>query len=178
MDKLTKHIIDTVNKYEDDVPDVQQQVINYSPKKVKPKRTATPAAAGIIKPFNNNDPSTYPVNQKKTISTWDAMMGAAKADAKKGYHKPMNEMKKILRDQYKKGGDKWMSIDEKKMIGKYESQPVEFNLNVEDITRNRMALEKSRAEDAALAEQRKKIFEKKIDDGKLEGLAYLLNTKD
>ena len=67
MDKLTKHIIDTVNKYEDDVPDVQQQVINYSPKKVTPKRKA-PTAEGIIKPFNNNDPSTYPVNQKKTIN--------------------------------------------------------------------------------------------------------------
>ena len=38
-DKITKHIVDTLNKYEDG-PDIEQQVINYSPVKVTPKRTA------------------------------------------------------------------------------------------------------------------------------------------
>ena len=41
---MDKHVVDTLNKYEDG-PDIQQQVINYSPVKVTPKRTA-----GVVRP--------------------------------------------------------------------------------------------------------------------------------
>ena len=34
---MDKHVVDTLNKFEDG-PDIQQQVINYSPVKVTPKR--------------------------------------------------------------------------------------------------------------------------------------------
>jgi hypothetical protein len=40
---MNKHVVDTLNKYEDE-PDIQQQVINYSPVKVMPKRSVRPTA--------------------------------------------------------------------------------------------------------------------------------------
>jgi hypothetical protein len=45
---MDKHVVDTLNKYEDG-PDIQQQVINYSPVKVTPKRTVKVRPKAIIK---------------------------------------------------------------------------------------------------------------------------------
>ena len=65
---MDKHVVDTLNKYED--PTIEQQVINYSPVKVQQKnKKILPAKPdekkGIIKPYKNDDPSTYPKNQKE-----------------------------------------------------------------------------------------------------------------
>ena len=74
---MDKHVVDTLNKYEDG-PTIEQQVINYSPVKVQQKNKnflpATPdEKKGIIKPNRNDDPSTYPKNQKEEMSLWDMM---------------------------------------------------------------------------------------------------------
>ena len=68
---MDKHVLDTLNKFEDG-PDIQQQVINYSPVKVQQKnKKILPAKPdekkGIIKPYRNDDPSTYPKNQNLKI---------------------------------------------------------------------------------------------------------------
>ena len=74
-DKITKHIVDTLNKYEDG-PDIEQQVINYSPVKVTPKRTAKGKNAfdEIVK----QDEKEYKAKQKnkkilpkKAIDEWE-----------------------------------------------------------------------------------------------------------
>ena len=197
---MDKHVVDTLNKFEDE-PDIQQQVINYSPVKVTPKRKNSfnelvkedekeykanqknknflPAKPdekkGIIKPFRNDDPSTYPKNQKDKMSLWDMMKESARMDAKKGDHSGMRQIKKTLHDDYKRSGGKWMSDEEKKMIGKH-TLPEPIKLNLEPITKGRLLLEEMEADNKRLEEQRKKIFKKKQSDENIGGLAYLLNT--
>ena len=176
---MDKHVVDTLNKFEDG-PDIQQQVINYSPVKVQQKnKKILPAKPdekkGIIKPYRNDDPSTYPKNQKDEMSLWDMMKESARMDAKKGDHSGMRQIKKTLHDDYKKSGGKWMSDEEKKMIGKH-TLPEPIKLNLEPITKGRLLLEEMEADNKRLEEQRKKIFEKKQSDENIGGLAYLLNT--
>ena len=176
---MDKHVVDTLNKFEDG-PDIQQQVINYSPVKVQQKnKKILPAKPdekkGIIKPYRNDDPSTYPKNQKDEMSLWDMMKESARMDAKKGDHSGMRQIKKTLHDDYKRSGGKWMSDEEKKMIGKH-TLPEPIKLNLEPITKGRLLLEEMEADNKRLEEQRKKIFEKKQNDENIGGLAYLLNT--
>ena len=176
---IDKHVVDTLNKFEDG-PDIQQQVINYSPVKVQQKnKKILPAKPdekkGIIKPYRNDDPSTYPKNQKDEMSLWDMMKESARMDAKKGDHSGMRQIKKTLHDDYKRSGGKWMSDEEKKMIGKH-TLPEPIKLNLEPITKGRLLLEEMEADNKRLEEQRKKIFEKKQSDENIGGLAYLLNT--
>ena len=176
---MDKHVVDTLNKFEDG-PDIQQQVINYSPVKVQQKnKKILPAKPdekkGIIKPYRNDDPSTYPKNQKDEMSMWDMMKESARMDAKKGDHSGMRQIKKTLHDDYKRSGGKWMSDEEKKMIGKH-TLPEPIKLNLEPITKGRLLLEEMEADNKRLEEQRKKIFEKKQNDENIGGLAYLLNT--
>ena len=82
---------------------------------------------GMIKPYRNDDPSTYPTNQKDNMSMWDMMKESARMDARKGDHTGMRQIKKTLHDDYKKSGGKWMSDEEKKMIGKH-TLPEPINL--------------------------------------------------
>ena len=176
---MDKHVVDTLNKFEDG-PDIQQQVINYSPVKVQQKnKKILPAKPdekkGIIKPYRNDDPSTYPKNQKDEMSLWDMMKESARMDAKKGDHSGMRQIKKTLHDDYKKSGGKWMSDEEKKMIGKH-TLPEPIKLDLSTVSKGRLLLEQMREDDKRLAEQRKKIFEKKQSDENIGGLAYLLNT--
>ena len=182
-DKITKHIVDTLNKYEDG-PDIEQQVINYSPVKVTPKRTAKGKNAfdEIVK----QDEKEYKASQKNKkilpkkdnkddMSLWDMMKESARMDAKKGDHSGMRQIKKTLHDDYKRSGGKWMSDEEKKMIGKH-TLPEPIKLNLEPITKGWLLLEEMEADNKRLEEQRKKIFEKKQSDENIGGLAYLLNT--
>ena len=176
---MDKHVVDTLNKFEDG-PDIQQQVINYSPVKVQQKnKKILPAKPdekkGIIKPYRNDDPSTYPKNQKDEMSMWDMMKESARMDARKGDYTGMRQIKKTLHDDYKKSGGKWMSDEEKKMIGKH-TLPEPIKLDLSTVSKGRLLLEQMREDDKRLAEQRKKIFEKKQSNENIGGLAYLLNT--
>ena len=176
---MDKHVVDTLNKFEDG-PDIQQQVINYSPVKVQQKnKKILPAKPdekkGIIKPYRNDDPSTYPKNQKDEMSMWDMMKESARMDARKGDYTGMRQIKKTLDDDYKKSGGKWMNDEEKKMIGKYK-QPEPIKLDLSTVSKGRLLLQQMREDDKRLAEQRKKIFEKKQSNENIGGLAYLLNT--
>ena len=176
---MDKHVVDTLNKYEDG-PTVEQQVINYSPVKVQQKnKKILPAKPdekkGIIKPYRNDDPSTYPKNQKDKMSLWDMMKESARMDARKGDYTGMRQIKKTLHDDYKKSGGKWMNDEELKMIGKFK-HPEPMKIDLTGISKGRLLLEQMREDEKRLEEQRKKIFEKKQNDENIGGLAYLLNT--
>jgi len=155
---MDKHVVDTLNKYEDG-PDIMQQVINYSPTKIPQK----------------NKKILPKKNQKDEMSMWDMMKESARMDARKGDHTGMRQIKKTLHDDYKKSGGKWMSDEEKKMIGKYK-QPEPIKLDLSTVTKGRLLLQQMREDDKRLEEQRKKIFEKKSGHENIGGLAYLLNT--
>ena len=155
---MDKHVVDTLNKYEDGA-DIMQQVINYSPTKIPQK----------------NKKILPKKNQKDEMSMWDMMKESARMDAKKGDHSGMRQIKKTLHDDYKKSGGKWMNDEEKKMIGKH-TLPEPIKLNLEPITKGRLLLQEMEADNKRLEEQRKKIFEKKQSDENIGGLAYLLNT--
>ena len=70
------------------------------------------------KPFRNEDPSTYPMNQKKTLSDWEAVLHSAKTDPRD----PNSiQTKRMLRKIYKKN-PKQLQDDELKLIKKHPSQ--------------------------------------------------------
>jgi deoxyribodipyrimidine photolyase-like uncharacterized protein len=148
---VNKHIEDTVQKFEDGKP--------------------------LIKKFRNDDPSTYLSAQKPVMDTWDLLKKSAKMAAAKGDYSELRDIKQTLREQYQRNGGQWMSDDEKKLINKYKS-PEPIKIDMDGITKGRLMLEQMREEDKRLEEQRKKIFEKKLSHENLNGLAYLLNTKE
>jgi hypothetical protein len=153
-------------------------------KKLKNFTAKPDPSTGIIKPFRNDDPNTYPVNQKETLSAWDVVLKSARNDIKKGDYSGISKVKKILNDDYKKSGGEWMNDEEKKLIGKFKPkipyEPINFNLNL-DITKSRLNLERVRKEMAISKVQddidRKKFLKKINSNRRTEnsGLAYLIN---
>ena len=218
---MDKHVIDTLNKYEDKPDIIVEEVIRKSPvpvpgyeggatpkRKVKPYNafdelvkqnkkeeearqknkkifTAKPdPSKGIIKPFDNLNPASYPVNQKEDLSMWDMMKKSARNEIKKGNYSEMQRIKDTLNDDYKRSGGQWMNDEEKKLIGKYKpkynSEPMKFDINL-DITQSRLHLEKRREEAERMKQEidsDRKIFEKKIRRGENQGLAYLIDHKE
>ena len=218
---MDKHVIDTLNKYEDKPDIIVEEVIRKSPVPVPgyeggatPKRKAKPYNAfdelvkqnkkeeeakqknkknftakpdpskGIIKPFDNLNPASYPVNQKEDLSMWDMMKKSARNEIKKGNYSEMQRIKDTLNDDYKRSGGQWMNDEEKKLIGKYKpkynSEPMKFDINL-DITQSRLQLEKRREEAERMKQEidsDRKIFEKKIRRGENQGLAYLIDPKE
>ena len=218
---MDKHVIDTLNKYEDKPDIIVEEVIRKSPVPVPgyeggatPKRKAKPYNAfdelvkqnkkeeearqknkknftakpdpskGIIKPFDNLNPASYPVNQKEDLSMWDMMKKSARNEIKKGNYSEMQRIKDTLNDDYKRSGGQWMNDEEKKLIGKYKpkynSEPMKFDINL-DITQSRLHLEKRREEAERMKQEidsDRKIFEKKIRRGENQGLAYLIDSKE
>lgn len=218
---MDKHVIDTLNKYEDKPDIIVEEVIRKSPvpvpgyeggatpkRKVKPYNafdelvkqnkkeeearqknkknfTAKPdPSKGIIKPFDNLNPASYPVNQKEDLSMWDMMKKSARNEIKKGNYSEMQRIKDTLNDDYKRSGGQWMNDEEKKLIGKYKpkynSEPMKFDINL-DITQSRLHLEKRREEAERMKQEidsDRKIFEKKIRRGENQGLAYLIDPKE
>mgnify|MGYP003126364760 FL=1 len=201
---MNKHIVDTLNKFED-ADDIIDYAIMRSPTPVKgypkpeePKRievkgypkqknkkifTAKPdPSKGRIKPFDNNDPSSYPKNQKEDLSMWELMVKSARNEIKKGNYSEMQRIKDTLNDDYKRSGGQWMNDEEKKLIGKYKpkysGEPMKIDLNL-DITSSRINLEKRR-EIATRMKQEidvdRKNFEKKIRRGENQGLASIINS--
>lgn len=223
---MDKHVVDTLNKYEDS-DDIIDYAIQRSstpvkgyPKPEQPKRievkgypkkpynafdelvkqnkkeeeakqknkknfTAKPdPSKGIIKPFDNLNPASYPVNQKEDLSMWDMMKKSARNEIKKGNYSEMQRIKDTLNDDYKRSGGQWMNDEEKKLIGKYKpkynSEPMKFDINL-DITQSRLHLEKRREEAERMKQEidsDRKIFEKKIRRGENQGLAYLIDHKE
>ena len=153
--------------------------------KNKKNFTAKPdPSKGIIKPFDNLNPASYPVNQKEDLSMWDMMKKSARNEIKKGNYSEMQRIKDTLNDDYKRSGGQWMNDEEKKLIGKYKSkynsEPMKFDINL-DITQSRLHLEKRREEAERMKQEidsDRKIFEKKIRRGENQGLAYLIDPKE
>ena len=184
---MDKHTIDTLNKYEDKPDIIVEEVIRKSPVPVPGHEGgATPKpdpSKGIIKPFDNLNPESYPVNQKEDLSMWDLMKKSARNEIKKGNHSEMKQIKELLHDDYKRSGGQWMTNDEKKLIGQHKSketiEPMKINLNL-DITKNRLLVEKRREEIQRMKQSidDRKIFEKKLRRGENQGLAYLIDPKE
>ena len=185
---MNKHVIDTLNKYEDKPDIIVEEVIRKFPVPVPGyEGGATPKpdpSKGIIKPFDNLNPESYPVNQKEDLSMWDLMKKSARNEIKKGNHSEMKQIKELLHDDYKRSGGQWMTDDEKKLIGQYKSkgtiEPMKINLNL-DITKNRLLVEKRREEIQRMKQSiddDRKIFEKKLRRGGNQGLAYLIDPKE
>jgi hypothetical protein len=185
---MDKHTIDTLNKYEDKPDIIVEEVIRKFPVPVPGyEGGATPKpdpSKGIIKPFDNLNPESYPVNQKEDLSMWDLMKKSARNEIKKGNHSEMKQIKELLHDDYKRSGGQWMTDDEKKLIGQYKSkgtiEPMKINLNL-DITKNRLLVEKRREEIQRMKQSiddDRKIFEKKLRRGGNQGLAYLIDPKE
>jgi len=181
---MDKHVIDTLNKYVDKPDIIVEEVIRKSPQKNKKNFTAKPdPSKGIIKPFDNLNPATYPVNQKEDMSMWDMMKKSARNEIKQGNYSEMQRIKDTLNDDFKRSGGQWMNDEEKKLIGKYKPkykkyEPVKININL-DITQSRLHLEKMREEARRMKQSiddDRKIFEKKLRRGENQGLASIINT--
>tara|TARA_R110001599_G_scaffold159359_1_gene346701 strand:+ start:799 stop:1467 length:669 start_codon:yes stop_codon:yes gene_type:complete len=77
------------------------------------------------KPFKNDDPSTYPSNQKKTMDTWELMMEKAKNPKTKDDRIEAKEVRQTIYKNYKDPTQrKYLGDDELKLIGKHKSQQV------------------------------------------------------
>jgi hypothetical protein len=75
------------------------------------------------KPFKNEDPSTYPMNQKKTLNTWEAMLEIVKNPKTPEDRKTANEYKRMInRDYYNPKRRGSLSEESLKFIGKHPSQ--------------------------------------------------------
>jgi hypothetical protein len=75
------------------------------------------------KKFDNNDPSTYPSNQKKTMGTWEIMMELAKNPKTRDDRLQAREVRQTILKSYRdKDLRKSLGEDELKLIGKHRSQ--------------------------------------------------------
>ncbi len=94
--------------------DIVNQVIDYSPNKIqRPKQ------------FKNEDPSTYPMNQKKTLNTWETMLEIAKNPKTKEDREIANGYKRMInKDYYNPKMRGLLGDDELKFVGKHPSQRV------------------------------------------------------
>ena len=93
---------------------IVDQVIDYSPNKIqRPKQ------------FKNEDPSTYPMNQTKTLNSWEAMLEVAKNPKTKEDRKIANEYKQMIhKDYYNPKRRGLLSEEDLKFVGKHHSQRV------------------------------------------------------
>ena len=94
--------------------DIVNQVIDYSPNKIqRPKQ------------FKNEAPSTYPMNQKKTLNTWETMLEIAKNPKTKEDREIANGYKRMInKDYYNPKRRGLLSEGDLKFVGKHPSQRV------------------------------------------------------
>ena len=84
------------------------------------------------KPFKNEDPSSYPMNQKKSMGQWEAVLEEAKNPKNRDERISARQTRNIIREKYKdKTQRKYLGDDELKLIGKhpsqlYTSQPIDI----------------------------------------------------
>ena len=75
------------------------------------------------KPFKNEDPSTYPMNQKKVMNDWEVMLASSKNPKTKEDRKTANEFKRMInKDYYNPTRRKYLSEEDLKFVGKHPSQ--------------------------------------------------------
>jgi|TARA_R110002020_G_scaffold66553_1_gene174919 hypothetical protein len=75
------------------------------------------------KPFDNNDPSTYPSDrdQRQKLNTWDLILETSKGDKEQ-----MKEIRQTLNEEYKRNGKKFLSDKELKIIGRHPVQQIKL----------------------------------------------------
>ena len=130
------------------------------------------------KPFNNNDPSSYPSDrdQRQRISSWDLILDTT---IKSGTAREKKEMRKYLRDKYKDPNQrKYFSEKEKRFISAYKPPEVTIpKVDTTILTQNFKPIEQT-IEQKIRDEQFQKLLDdqKKAEEDKHKGLAYLLGV--
>lgn len=128
----------------------------------------------MIKQFRSDDPNTYPLKQKNILNDWDEILDAAKDKANKGDFKALNQVKKLLREEYKNTGGDWISTEEKKLANINQSIPSEINFNeFSDITKSRIFLEKLRNRNIEVGKNKESLKKKY-----LEGIPSILSVNE
>ena len=121
-ENMAERIERTIYKYEGTIP----KPSNYDDKSIVDQEkwnsmTGLEKKTPVIqrpKPFVNEDPSTYPMNQKKTLSDWEAVLHSAKTNPR---DPNTIQTKRMLRKIYNKN-PKDLQDDELKLIKKHPSQ--------------------------------------------------------
>ena len=112
---------------------IERMTYEYSgdeiPKDKRPKHMNNPLIVSDEdwgkrpKPFKNEDPSTYPMNQKKQLSTWEIMVQLAKEPKDQYDRESASSVKKTIWENYNKPNMRqYLGDDELKLIGKHKSQ--------------------------------------------------------
>jgi len=128
----------------------------------------------MIKQFRSDDPNTYPLKQKNILNDWDEILDAAKDKANKGDFKALNQVKKLLREEYKNSGGDWISTEEKKLANINQSISSEINFNeFSDITKSRIFLEKLRNRNIEVGKNKESFKNKN-----LEGIPSILGINE
>ena len=132
------------------------------------------------KPFNNNDPSSYPSDrdQKQRISSWDLILDTT---IKSGTAREKKEMRKYLRDKYKDPNQrKYFSEKEKRFISAYKPPEVTIpKVDTTILTQNFKPIEQT-IEDKIREQQFQKMLEdqRRAKAERQGGLAYLLGIDE
>ena len=116
-------------------------------------------------------------NLSKTfINKEDAQRWAREQESKldKGDFKALNQVKKLLREEYKNTGGDWISAEEKKLANINQSVPSEINFKeFSDITKSRIFLEKLRNRNIEV-DKNKETLKKKY----LKGIPSILGVNE
>ena len=132
------------------------------------------------KPFNNNDPSSYPSDrdQRQRISSWDLILDTT---IKSGTAREKKEMRKYLRDKYKDPNQrKYFSEKEKRFISAYKPPEVTIpKVDTTILTQNFKPIEQT-IEDKIREQQFQKMLEdqRRAKAERQGGLAYLLGKDE
>ena len=132
------------------------------------------------KPFNNNDPSSYPSDrdQRQRISSWDLILDTT---IKSGTAREKKEMRKYLWDKYKDPNQrKYFSEKEKRFISAYKPPEVTIpKVDTTILTQNFKPIEQT-IEDKIREQQFQKMLEdqRRAKAEKQGGLAYLLGIDE
>ena len=132
------------------------------------------------KPFNNNDPSSYPSDrdQRQRISSWDLILDTT---IKSGTAREKKEMRKYLRDKYKDPNQrKYFSEKEKRFISAYKPPEVTIpKVDTTILTQNFNPIEQT-IEDKIREQQFQKMLEdqRRAKAERQGGLAYLLGIDE
>ena len=132
------------------------------------------------KPFNNNDPSSYPSDrdQRQRISSWYLILDTT---IKSGTAREKKEMRKYLRDKYKDPNQrKYFSEKEKRFISAYKPPEVTIpKVDTTILTQNFKPIEQT-IEDKIREQQFQKMLEdqRRAKAERQGGLAYLLGIDE
>ena len=81
------------------------------------------------KPFKNDDPSTYPMNQKKNLSTWEIMVDQAKNPKDSYDRESAKQVRQTILDSWKKPTmRKYLGEDELRLINRHPDQQKRYEI--------------------------------------------------